>query len=167
MQQHCCNGHHLLCLMCHGIYTLLCHSLLHFTHARSAACGRIVLQALVLMTPYSVFLHMHPYPCTLSNRRNAYIMSSACVNWGICLQGAGTVAHLMNHFWLGVKMEGWELDPKIYPVARDHMGLQQLEDSGALVGPRLGSALLVCADVCIKSHMLDACSLTLTHIESW
>ncbi|KAL0022081.1 hypothetical protein WJX79_004526 [Trebouxia sp. C0005] len=41
--------------------------------------------------------------------------------------------HLMNHFWPGVKMEGWELDPKIYPVARDHMGLQQLEDSGALV----------------------------------
>ena len=42
----------------------------------------------------------------------------------------------MNHFWPGVKMEGWELDPKIYPVARDHMGLQQLEDSGALVGQR-------------------------------
>ena len=76
----------------------------------------------------------------------------------------------MNHFWPGVKMEGWELDPKIYPVARDHMGLQQLEDSGALVGPRPGSVLFVCADVCadvcIKSHMLDACSLTLTHSES-
>lgn len=52
---------------------------------------------------------------------------------GILGLGAGTVAHLMNHFWPGVKMEGWELDPKIYPVARDHMGLQQLEDSGALV----------------------------------
>ncbi len=67
----------------------------------------------------------------------------------------------MNHFWPGVKMEGWELDPKIYPVARDHMGLQQLEDSGALVGPRPGSGLLVCADVCayvcMKFHMRDAC----------
>ncbi|DBA81050.1 TPA: hypothetical protein ACH3X2_007250 [Trebouxia sp. C0005] len=52
---------------------------------------------------------------------------------GILGLGAGTVPHLMNHFWPGVKMEGWELDPKIYPVARDHMGLQQLEDSGALV----------------------------------
>lgn len=30
-------------------------------------------------------------------------------------------------------MEGWELDGSIYPVAREHMGLQQLEDSGALV----------------------------------
>jgi len=49
------------------------------------------------------------------------------------VQGAGTVAHLMNHFWPGVKMEGWELDPKIYPVARAHMGLKELEDSDALV----------------------------------
>lgn len=31
-------------------------------------------------------------------------------------------------------MEGWELDGSIYPVARQYMGLQQLEDSGALVG---------------------------------
>lgn len=30
-------------------------------------------------------------------------------------------------------MEGWELDGSIYPVAREYMGLQQLEDSGALV----------------------------------
>ncbi len=160
-------GHHNFSLMCHGIYTLLCHSLLHFTHFCSAACGRIVLQALVLMMRYSVFLHMHPYPCTHSDRRNAYVMSSACVHWGIFLQGAGTVAHLMNHFWPGVKMEGWELDPKIYPVARDHMGLQQLEDSGALVGPCPGSVLLVCADFCIMSDMLDACTLTLTQFKSW
>ena len=48
----------------------------------------------------------------------------------------------MNHFWPGVKMEGWELDPKIYPVARDHMGLQQLEDSGALVGHVLAVSFL-------------------------
>ncbi len=61
----------------------------------------------------------------------------------------------MNHFWPGVKMEGWELDPKIYPVARDHMGLQQLEDSGALVGPRPGSVHVVCADVCVKSPTFD------------
>ena len=39
----------------------------------------------------------------------------------------------MHHFWPGVKMEGWELDGSIYPVAREYMGLQQLEDSGALV----------------------------------
>ena len=30
-------------------------------------------------------------------------------------------------------MEGWELDPKIYPVGRAHMGLKELEDSDALV----------------------------------
>lgn len=48
----------------------------------------------------------------------------------------------MDHFWPGVKMMGWELDPKIYPVARAHMGLQQLEDSGALVPFHFGHALL-------------------------
>ncbi|KAL3135876.1 hypothetical protein ABBQ32_007432 [Trebouxia sp. C0010 RCD-2024] len=52
---------------------------------------------------------------------------------GILGLGAGTVARTMHHFWPGVKMEGWDLDGSIYPVAREHMGLQQLEDSGALV----------------------------------
>ena len=39
-------------------------------------------------------------------------------------------------------MEGWELDGSIYPVAREHMGLQQLEDSGALVSPQTCKAQL-------------------------
>ena len=46
------------------------------------------------------------------------------------------MARTMHTFWPGVKMEGWELDGSIYPVAREHMGLQQLEDSGALVSPQ-------------------------------
>ena len=49
------------------------------------------------------------------------------------IQGAGTVPRLMQHFWPGTKMEGWELDGNILPVARQFMGLQQLEDSGDLV----------------------------------
>ena len=49
------------------------------------------------------------------------------------VQGAGTTARIMHHFWPEAKMEGWELDGAIYPVARQFMGLQQLEDSGALV----------------------------------
>ncbi|KAL3161164.1 hypothetical protein ABBQ38_009533 [Trebouxia sp. C0009 RCD-2024] len=65
---------------------------------------------------------------------------------GILGLGAGTVAHTMHHFWPGVKMEGWELDGSIYPVAREYMGLQQLEDSGALVchtGDALGDDAVV------------------------
>ena len=48
----------------------------------------------------------------------------------------------MHTFWPGVKMEGWELDGSIFPVARDHMGLRQLEDSGALVSPQTCKAQL-------------------------
>lgn len=48
----------------------------------------------------------------------------------------------MHTFWPGVKMEGWELDGSIYPVAREHMGLQQLEDCGALVSPLTPDAQL-------------------------
>ena len=48
----------------------------------------------------------------------------------------------MHTFWPGVKMEGWELDGSIYPVAREHMGLHQLEDCGALVSPQNHDAQL-------------------------
>lgn len=61
----------------------------------------------------------------------------------------------MHTFWPGVKMEGWELDGSIYPVAREHMGLQQLEDSGALVSPQMCKAQLLLSRVrlvgCVSS----------------
>ena len=50
------------------------------------------------------------------------------------MQGAGTVGHLIHAFWPERKMVGWELDGELLPVVRAHMGLQQLEDCGALVG---------------------------------
>ena len=40
-------------------------------------------------------------------------------------------------------MEGWELDGSIYPVAREYMGLQQLEESGALVSPKTCKAQML------------------------
>lgn len=65
---------------------------------------------------------------------------------GILGLGAGTVAHLMHRFWPEVKMEGWELDAEIIPVARAYMGLKMLEDCGALVchvGDALGDEAVV------------------------
>lgn len=48
-------------------------------------------------------------------------------------QGAGTIAHLVHHFYPQRSMHGWELDPAVVAVAQQHMGLQALQDAGCLV----------------------------------
>jgi hypothetical protein len=49
------------------------------------------------------------------------------------LQGAGTIAHLINTLYPERQMHGWELDPAVVAVAQQHMGLQALQDAGCLV----------------------------------
>jgi len=47
--------------------------------------------------------------------------------------GAGTIAHLVCAYYPDRVVDGWELDPAVIKVARQHMGMQQLEDEGSLV----------------------------------
>lgn len=78
-------------------------------------------------------------------------MQRACSPVWRLVQGAGTVAHLIHAFWPERKMVGWELDGELLPVVRAHMGLQQLEDSGALVSTlslQLGCSGVVLHHVC-------------------
>ena len=95
--------------------------------------------------PSSILLDVHLDLCIFT------IPCAACFSWGLQLpnacaahgleliffvyliQVAVTINNLMHHFWPGTKMEGWELDGNILPVARQFMGLQQLEDTGDLV----------------------------------
>eukprot|EP00899_Mesostigma_viride_P016175 jgi/Mesvir1/24559/Mv21894-RA.1 len=46
--------------------------------------------------------------------------------------GAGTCPRIIHEFWPSVKMYGWELDDVVVDMGRKHMGMQALEDSGAL-----------------------------------
>jgi spermidine synthase len=46
--------------------------------------------------------------------------------------GAGTVAHLMHAHHPDRVLRGWELDGSVVALARMHMGMAELEDSGAL-----------------------------------
>lgn len=49
------------------------------------------------------------------------------------MQGAGTIAHLVHQLYPERQMHGWELDPVVVSLAQQHMGLQQLQDTGCLV----------------------------------
>jgi len=65
------------------------------------------------------------------------------------MQGAGTIAHLVHHFYPERCMHGWELDPAVVALAQQHMGLQALQDAGCLVstgheGKGSSSAFLLC-----------------------
>jgi spermidine synthase len=53
------------------------------------------------------------------------------------MQGAGTIAQLVHACYPDRVMHGWELDPAVVALAQQHMGLQQLIDSGCLVSRRL------------------------------
>lgn len=53
--------------------------------------------------------------------------------WCWHVQGAGTIAHLVHHFYPERQMHGWELDPAVLAVGQQHMGLQELQDAGCLV----------------------------------
>lgn len=59
---------------------------------------------------------------------------------GILGLAAGTVARTINHYWPERKMHGWEIDAVVVEAGRRHMGMQALEDSGALVC-HIGDAL--------------------------
>ena len=50
-----------------------------------------------------------------------------------CLQGGGSVARVLHHYFPQVHMVGWELDPAVLAAARLCMGLDLLEKSGRLV----------------------------------
>ena len=48
------------------------------------------------------------------------------------------MAQLIHTFFPSVRMVGWELDPAVVQAGRDHMGLADLEATGALVSLSTG-----------------------------
>ena len=49
------------------------------------------------------------------------------------MQGSGTVAHVLHEYFPERKMQGWELDEVVLDAALQHMGLEDLGRTGALV----------------------------------
>lgn len=49
------------------------------------------------------------------------------------MQGAGSIARILHHFFPSAHMIGWELDQAVIAAARLCMGLDLLEQDGCLV----------------------------------
>jgi hypothetical protein len=85
------------------------------------------------------------------------------------VQAAGTVAWLLHARYPALHMHGWELDGAVVQLARQHMGLAQLEQRGCLVRAQAGTAgwlagwlagseltgvcVCVCVCVCLRTEV--------------
>jgi len=92
---------------------------------------------------------------------------------GILGLGAGTVAHMIHHYYPEQHMAGWEVDPAVIMAAREFMGLGKIEESGKLrcfTGDALsmdavlpGGFTSILVDIFSEGSLIPA----LTQVETW